>query len=91
MPTTCAGLFEGKDEPGEEHKSESDLRITFFHPYGHLYPMRVEEGGEVIATRFYALSFFSTPLSSTALVATVIELALMANAPTAGASKMPKG
>ena len=42
-------------------------------------------------TRFYALNFFSTPLSSTALVATVIELALMAKAPTSGLSRIPRG
>src|SRR6266516_6945423 len=34
---------------------------------------------------------FSTPLSSTAFVATVIELALMASAPTAGLSRIPSG
>src|SRR5438067_191023 len=39
----------------------------------------------------YALSFFSTPLSSTALVATVIELALIASAPHSGASRIPMG
>ena len=40
---------------------------------------------------FYTLNFFSSLLSSTALVATVIELALMASAPTSGASRIPKG
>ena len=39
----------------------------------------------------YSRNFFSTLLSNTALVATVIELALMANAPTSGASRVPKG
>jgi len=39
----------------------------------------------------YSLNFFSTLLSSTAFVATVIELALMASAPTSGASRIPKG
>lgn len=34
---------------------------------------------------------FSTPLSSTAFVATVIELALIASAPTAGLSRIPSG
>ena len=36
-------------------------------------------------------NFFSTLLSNTALVATVIELALMAKAPTSGLSRIPKG
>ncbi len=40
---------------------------------------------------FYSLSFFSTLLSDTAFVATVIELALMARAPTSGLSRIPKG
>jgi hypothetical protein len=39
----------------------------------------------------YTLNFFSTLLSDTALMATVIELALMAKAPTSGLSRIPKG
>jgi hypothetical protein len=39
---------------------------------------------------FYTLSFFTLLLNSTALVAKVIELALMASAPPSGASKIPK-
>ncbi len=39
----------------------------------------------------YALNFFSTLLSNTALVATVMELALMAKAPTSGTNSIPKG
>src|SRR6266566_3935330 len=50
-----------------------------------------QERCEINAIRFYALNFFSTLLSSTAFVATVIELALMASAPTAGLSRIPSG
>ncbi len=45
----------------------------------------------IIVAEHYALNFFSTRLSRTALVATVIELALIASAPTSGASRIPKG
>src|SRR5216683_5587704 len=45
----------------------------------------------IFTTLCYSLNFFSTPLSNTALVATVIELALMAKAPTSSLSRIPKG
>ncbi len=55
------------------------------------YPNSIwQECCEINATRFYTLNFFSTLLSSTALVATVIELALIAIAPTSGARKIPR-
>src|SRR6266851_7049458 len=45
----------------------------------------------IFTMRCYCLNFFSTFLSSTALVATVIELALIASAPTSGLSSRPRG
>ena len=86
----CSCLFEEKDWSGEERESESNLRITFFRPCGLRMPIRVEER-EITAMHSYARNFFSTLLSNTALVATVIELALIASAPTSGTSRIPKG
>ena len=68
----------------KEHDETLNRRVA--------YPNSIwQEWCEINAMRFYALNFFSTLLSSTALVATVIELALIARAPTSGASRIPKG
>ncbi len=59
---------------------------TFVHGGGFCTQARTLDESSL-----YCLNFFSTLLSSTALVATVIELALMASAPTSGLSRMPRG
>src|SRR6266566_6272232 len=53
-----------------------------------LGPFVLEVAYALTRYALYCLNFFSTLLSSTALVATVIEPALMASAPTSGASNM---
>jgi hypothetical protein len=68
----------------------TDFTIERYRERLYRLPLQMKrEGG--FAVQGHARNFFSTLLSSTALVATVIELALIASAPTSGANRIPKG